>query len=174
MFFSKNFKKLTADNLPSNASEEDKAKCEYEPGSCLKYLTQLFAVFRTKGIVYSLLHDFSGAGGVQAYWVNLWQEIVDHRPELGRRPNKSEFEENEDEKMRFNAKPPFQPIDSAWDCMLVWYMRLTHQFAIQGCLEVSVAFVCCFVFVHVSHLVIRPPGCDALFPRNRDFDLDKR
>ena len=63
MFFSKNFKKLTADKLPSNASEEDKAKCENEPGSCLKYLTQLFAVFRTKGIVYSLLHDFSGAGG---------------------------------------------------------------------------------------------------------------
>jgi hypothetical protein len=144
--FSKKHKKAAAKKLTPHATDEEKAKVEYEPNSVLNSLKTLFVTLADNGIVYSLLHDFNRKGGFHAYWTDLWGKIAEYHPMLGRRPNKGEFEDDEDYLLRHAADPPFDIWGNPRDALKIFYMNATYWFCIRGGKEVCRCCVCCFLW----------------------------
>ncbi|KAL7580102.1 hypothetical protein ACA910_012863 [Epithemia clementina (nom. ined.)] len=68
-----------------------------------------------------------GHGSYHAYLKNRWGQIVEVRPDFGRRPNQAAvWMDNEDE-MRYNAKPLFWPFEDYSDLLSMLYYKVERD-----------------------------------------------
>jgi hypothetical protein len=128
----------------SSLSTEELAEAQYQPSTLSTMHKQLFADFNREGITIKLSNFKTFHGSFQAYWKGSFLATAQLRPDYGRLPNQAPVDQDEDFKLRNNAKPP-------WDftqyndliCVFVWQLLTT--FMLRGCQEVRifVAVDCC-------------------------------
>ena len=113
----------------------------YQPNVVKKILDQIFAIFRSHGIQYSMTHMQSMQGSFQAYCANQFREEAERRPDYGRRPNKGLIEFNDDVMLRTKEQPPMSPFQIALDCLRMVVYLCSRCWGTRG-MEVSFNHSC--------------------------------
>ena len=128
--------------LDSARTEEEKQILRmYQPNSLGTMHRQLFAHFKRNGIEYCQADFKHGkSGSFYAYWKHKMAEAAKVIDNYGRAPKRSEFDEDEDYKLRNCANPPWN-FNEYNDLLHLIVWQLLTQFMLRGAQEVSFGVV---------------------------------
>ena len=133
LWFATKFFKKKSPLILESASDEAIATAMYQPNTAQTKLKDLFRCFSRQGIPYSLSKDFNGEGEIQAFFKKNMAIAAKHRPlEYGHKPMASQFDQDEDRKLRTLQMQPYLNYD---DCLKSMVWKMGKAFGVRGSIE---------------------------------------
>lgn len=129
-----------------------KALKTLQPSTICTYFKQLFSCFAQNGILYTK-SDYrnAGAGAFTAVMKDIMGNACKYVDDYGRCPHRSEYDAEEDIKLRNNANPPWD-LNNYDDLLDLTVWQVLTYYMLRGSREVSFILFFHFLYLRLTHL----------------------
>lgn len=125
-----------------------KAMKTLQPSTMATYFKQLFSRFAQNGILFTKSdYKNAGAGSFNAVMKDIMGNACDYIDDYGRAPNRSNYDPEEDRKLRSCANPPWD-LSNFDDLLDVFVWQVLTYYMLRGSREVGFFLLRWLIFLH--------------------------